>query len=229
MAGFDVLSSLSRAGLALFAFATSVVFFFSYINKTTARKFGITMLFILASSVVLFKAMDTIIERFNNASEDSANTRLRLAIVAKNMADDKTLGIGLNNYGLKTNPPYWYGDHLPINQFVINPNTGEVQQGIVETIYLLIAAETGWHNLVVFLTFLFTMYFRNFRNFLALKEHEYRWVTIGLLGGLLAIYIQSSLEWVLKQTHNFYQLMFVFAIIGAVSRLIDKEDKKSEV
>lgn len=229
MAGFDILASLSRAGLALFVFSISIVFFFSYINKTNVRKIGITIIFLIGASIVLFKAMDTIVERFTTASEDSADTRLRLAVVAQNMANDKTFGIGLNNYGLKTNPPYWYGDHLEINAFVTNPKTGEVQQGIVETIYLLIAAETGWHNLIVYFTFIFSMYFRNFRNFLALKGHEYRWVTIGLLGGLLAIYIQSSLEWVLKQTHNFYQLMFVFAIIGAVSRLIEMEQNKGKI
>jgi len=37
------------------------------------------------------------------------------------------------------------------------------------------------------------------------------------------------MEWVLKQTNNFYQLMFIFAIIGAIHKLItEKTDKKTK-
>ena len=44
-------------------------------------------------------------------------------------------------------------------------------------------------------------------------------MSIGLTGGLLAIYIESGLEWVLKQTNNFYQLMLIFALIATMDRL----------
>jgi len=33
----------------------------------------------------------------------------------------------------------------------------------------------------------------------------------------------------LKQTNNFYELMFVFAVICAVSRLLDEEKKEKEL
>ncbi|HCX72163.1 MAG TPA: hypothetical protein DHM37_00410, partial [Candidatus Cloacimonas sp.] len=93
------------------------------------------------------------------------------------------------------------------------------KNGLVETIYLMIAAETGWHNLVVFLIMLFWFYFRNFASYIKYRNTDIHYLTIGIAGGLLGIYLQSSLEWVLKQTNNFYQLMMVFAIIVVLPKL----------
>ena len=44
-------------------------------------------------------------------------------------------------------------------------------------------------------------------------------ISMGLWGSLTAIYVQSTLEWVLRQTNNLYQLMFVFAVINCVDRI----------
>lgn len=221
MSGIDIISTLSRGGMAMFSLAVFIVFFLSYSNKFTLRKLGITLLFMALGSGVLYKAMDTITERVETAPEESANVRIVLAIAAQNMANDKILGVGLNNFGLKINDPYPYGNHIP-------KKDAYEKGGLVETIYLMIAAETGWHNLVVFFIFIFYFYFKNIRNFFRLKGSVYRYLPIGIAGGLTAIYLQSTLEWVLKQTNNFYQLMFVFAVIAAVSKLLDLRDKEKE-
>lgn len=41
---------------------------------------------------------------------------------------------------------------------------------------------------------------------------------IGILAGLFAVLGQSTLEWALKQTPNFYELMVIFAIIAAMTQ-----------
>jgi hypothetical protein len=87
---------------------------------------------------------------------------------------------------------------------------------LVETVYLMIAAESGWPSLVVFILWLLIMYTRNIINIFTYGKTEYRYLTIGLAGGLLGIYLESALEWVLKQTNNFYQLMLVFGVIAAM-------------
>ncbi|SFV70072.1 hypothetical protein MNB_SM-4-616 [hydrothermal vent metagenome] len=92
----------------------------------------------------------------------------------------------------------------------------------------MIAAETGWHNLGIFIWFLLYFYYKNIQNYFRLKGSEYRYLPLGIIGGLSAIYVQSTLEWALKQTNNFYQLMFIFALIGVVSRLIENEKEKNE-
>jgi hypothetical protein len=172
-------------------------------------------------AAVLIKAMDSISERVESAPKESLEVRVVLAIAAQNMANDKILGIGLNNFGVKINDPYPYGNHIPKLH-------ADEKGGLVETIYLMIAAETGWHNLGVFLIFLFYFYFKNLRNFFRLKGSPYRYIPIGIMGGLTALYVQCTLEWALKQTNNFYELMLVFAIIAAVSRILDEEAEKKK-
>lgn len=224
-AAIDIISTLSRGGMALFALSISIIFLFSYVNKMSLRKLGITLLFIILGSGVLYKASDTILERVSTAPEESLDVRIVLAKAAQNMANDKIFGVGLNNFGLKINPPYTYGNHIPRKD-------DYEKGGLVETIYLMIAAETGWHNLVVFVSLLLYFYFKNIRNYFRMKKHKYRFIPIALIGALTAIYIQSTLEWVLKQTNNFYQLMFILAIIGVVSRLLDQqkeEEKKKDI
>ncbi len=216
MAGIDIISTLSRGGMAMFSLAVFIVFFLSYSSKFTLRKLGITLMFLLLGSGVLYKAMDTISERIKTAPEESLDVRVQLAIAAQKMANDKILGVGLNNFALKINDPYPYGNHIP-------KKDAYEKGGLVETIYLMIAAETGWHNLGVFIIFLLYFYAKNVRNYFRLKGSPYRYIPIGIAGGLTAIYIQSTLEWVLKQSNNFYQLMFVFAIIAAVSKLLDNK------
>lgn len=215
-AAIDIISSLSRGGMALFGLSMSIVLFLSYTSKVTLKKISILLLFIFVGSLGLYKASDSIINRFETAPEESANGRIELALAAQKMANDKIFGVGVNNWGIKINYPYSYGDH-------IRRDSEDTKMPLVETIYLMIAAETGWHNLVIFLTLLFYMYFLNLRNYFQMKNHQYRFLTIGLMGGLLAIYIQSSLEWVLKQTNNFYELMLVFALIGVMRRLLNEE------
>jgi cell division protein FtsW (lipid II flippase) len=208
----SVIATLSRAGLLCFAIAMATVLFFSFVEGPSIRKVFITFIILVLGLIVLIRAMDSILERFTTAPEASANTRILLAQSAVKMANDKTLGIGLNNFGLKVNLPYPYSSH-------IEGITTETKNGLVETIYLMIAAETGWHNLVFFLIMLFWFYFKNFAGYIRYRNTDIHYLTIGIAGGLLGIYLESSLEWVLKQTNNFYQLMLVFAIIVVLPKL----------
>lgn len=212
----DILSTLSRGGMAVFSISIFIIFILSYAHKFTLRKVGVTMMFFILGTGVLYKASDTIMERIQTAPEESLDVRVVLAQAAQNMANDKILGVGLNNFGLKINPPYWYGEH-------IEREDEDEKGGLVETVYLMIAAETGWLNLGVFITMLLFFYIKNFKNYLAMRKgkfSKYRFLPIALVGALTSIYLQSTLEWVLKQTNNFYQLMFVFAIIAVTSKLI---------
>jgi hypothetical protein len=166
---------------------------------------------LIIGAAVLAKAMDSIMERFETAPEESTEVRVLLAQAAVNMANDKILGVGLNNFGVKINPPYKYGSHIEHKE-------EDVKNGLVETVYLMVAAETGWHNLFIFIVWLLTMYYFNAKNFFKYRKTELVFVPVGLIGGLTAIYAESTLEWVLKQTHNFFQLMLIFAVIGVMYR-----------
>jgi len=225
MTGVSIISTLSRGGMVLFLVSIAIILLMSFNAGYSSKKVIITVVLGLLSLLILMRAWDSITERFETAPEASANTRIDLAIVAQNMANDKRLGIGLNNFGVKVNPPYNYSSHIPL-QDELDPDE---QNGLVETIYLMIAAECGWHTLVVFFALIFYFYFLNLRNYVRYKGHPYQFVSIAFLGGLLAIYLESVLEWVLKQTNNFYQLMLVFAIIAVMYRMDKEREERKRV
>jgi hypothetical protein len=210
-----IVSSLSRAGLVLFGLSCLIILAISLGSGISYKKVGVTAILLLLTLLLLFKAWGPITERFKTAPEQSATTRVDLAIAAVKMANDKLFGIGLNNFGYKINPPYQYSSHIEM----YNPEDEEEKNGLVETTYLMIAAETGWHNLVVFFLFIFYFLFMNIRNYFSFKGSDFQFVPIAFIGGLLAIYLESSLEWVLKQTNNYYQLMLIFAIIAGMRRI----------
>ncbi len=207
-----IVSSFSRAGLVCFVLSCMVIVMLSFTNTVSPRKVGITILIMFIGLLGAIRSMDSIIRRFESAPVDSANTRKMLAVAAVKMANDKTFGVGLNNFGVKINLPYNYSSH-------IESVTDESKGGLVETIYLSFAAEAGWHTMVVYFILLFYFYFKNMSNFVKYQRSDYIWVPIGLAGGLMGIYMESALEWVLKQSNNFYQLMLCFAIIGSMDRM----------
>ncbi|MBN2830468.1 MAG: O-antigen ligase family protein [Candidatus Cloacimonetes bacterium] len=218
MTAINIISTLSRAGMVLFLASIVIVLLMSFNAGYSSKKIIITIILGFFSLIILARAWDSITERFETAPEASANTRIDLAIAAQKMANDKTLGVGLNNFGIKINPPYNYSSHIPMH----DEEDPDEQNGLVETIYLMIAAECGWHTLAIFFMLIFYFYFLNLRNYVRYRGHPYQFVSVAFLGGLLAIYLESVLEWVLKQTNNFYQLMLIFAIISVMYRM-DKD------
>ncbi len=213
---FCIVSTLSRAGIALAALSILIVLIFHLSWKISFKKLAVVTLLCLVGMAGLAKSLDSIITRFLTAPEESANTRVVLAQAAVKMADDKKLGVGLNNFSLKMSTKYPYSSHIHIKT---DQDGVEEAGGIVETVYLLIAAECGWHTLGVYFFMLISFYMRNLVNLFRTKDPFFKSVCIGIFAGLTAIYVESSLEWVLKQTNNFYQLMLIFALINAMIRI----------
>jgi len=228
MSAFCVLSTLSRAGLALFAINSCLVFFVSLLlrdreqKQVRKRKWVILIIMPLVGSAALYKASDSIIERFMTAPEESSLTRIYLAKAAAKMANENFFGVGLNNFAHKINDPYPYGADIPAE---ISPDS--TRRGLVETAYLMIAAEAGWVTLGIFFIMLMYFYIKNVINIIRLKNTAYRYIAVALLGALTQVYIQTTLEWVVKQTNNFYQLMLVFAIISVMTKIWKRQNNQA--
>ena len=210
------LLTLSRAGVACYAGCCALVVFFSFSIRFKPKKVFIFMLmFMVALGGLMFYA-NSIWNRFVNAPESSMECRENLARSAKNMAADGTFGVGLNNFGIKVNADYPYSKHYMPEGF---------KEGLVESIYLMIAAETGWFNMFVYITLLLYFYVINLRNIYRYRYSKMVYLPIAISGGLAAVYLQSILEWVLKQPPNYYQLMFFFAVIAAMSKIYRRRSK----
>ncbi|MDD5697229.1 MAG: O-antigen ligase family protein [Victivallaceae bacterium] len=209
--------ALSRAGIVCYAGCCTVVLFFSFLSRFRTRKILVFILISLVGLAGLLFYADAIYERFAYAPKSSMECRENLAVSAKNMANDKFFGIGLNNFGVKVNAEYPYSKHYLPKGF---------KEGLVESVYLMIAAETGWLNMFVFIFMLAYFYIINVRNIFRYRDQKILYLPIAIAGGLSALYVQSYLEWVLKQPCNFYQMMFFFAIIISMARIYQQNRKR---
>ncbi len=219
VAAASLVRTYSRGALVCFpagclvTAAVSLRYGFSY------RKIRLPVPIVLLGVVMTLIFLPKIIHRFETAPESSGQTRLNFAVAAMNMIKDKPFaGVGLNNWGIKINPPYEYSRHRdPLKGF-----TEDYKDGIVETVYLLAAAECGVVALLGLLLWFGYYWYLALKLAPVLRRTPYFYIPAGMLGGLTGAYMQSFLEWILKQQINFIQLMIFFAMLSFLSLKIKK-------
>ena len=225
LASFAVVRSYSRGAIFCYPIGGTVTVLCSMRRKMMSfRKLRKLILICLLGATGLAIFMPRIIHRFQTAPEASGETRKYFAIAAFNMICDKPiLGVGINNWGVCINPPYTYSTHRDFDKGF----TDEHQDGIVETIYLLVAAECGLPCLIMLLCWFGYYWFSCIFLMKKLQVTNYYFLPAGALGALTSVYMQSALEWVLKQQINLIWLMTLFACISFLNKhsreLADKE------
>ena len=212
MASAACMRTYSRGAMVCLPFGCAITTLLSLRYQFHMRKVSILLPIFLLCFFGLLLLLPNIIKRFENAPKESLQTRQYLAASAWNMMKDKPFaGVGLNNWGIKINPPYPYCEY---RYDAPKRFSKEFREGIVETSYLLVGAECGFPALAAFLAWLGYYYIAAWKLVVRLRRSELFYIPVGIVGGLTAIYLQSTLEWVMKQQVNFIQLMMVFAMIG---------------
>ena len=136
-------------------------------------------------------------------------TRQYLADSAWRMMKDKPfVGVGLNNWGIKINPPYPYCQYRYGNKRIAK----DFKEGIVETSYLLVGAECGFLALGAFLTWLGYYYVSACKLVKQLRRTNLFYIPAGIVGGLTAIYLQSTLEWVIILLKIFWRRYIIICV-----------------
>ena len=227
-----IMRTYSRGAIAMVPMAFFVTFTLSAFVSLKTSKTQIlmrTLPIVLVGMLGLAAMLPRIINRFVNAPEASKHTRIELALCAKEMIiDEPWRGVGINNWGIKINPPYEYAELAGRNQ----KNRGsEYRDGIVETVYLLVGAECGIPALAAML-----LWFASYLVLcISLTRHLsgtiYAAIPAGIAGGLVACYVQSCLEWVLRQQMNLILLMVFFALLDHLKanvRRLTAQDKEME-
>ena len=213
-----IIFTYSRGGLVMFFFGIAIVALLSLLlNGFSMRRMTLMLIGLTVMMSVIGYALPRIIERFTKAPEASKNTRVNLAIASKRIANDFRLGVGANNYSEYSGPfrDYTREQYATASQTFLND--ASPYGPIVETIYLLVAAECGWWGLGVLLLWFLYYYFSDFISVLMLRKMPCSGITIGLFGSLSCVYVHSTLEWSLKQFNNFAQQMIVYALIGVIA------------
>ena len=210
-AGISTMWSYSRGAMAMVPVAygmTALACLFE--RRGSFRKIKRMIPIALVGFIGLCCMLPRIIERFTEAPKSSGETRVELAQCAFEMIKDNPFtGVGINNWSLNMDPVHPYQERA-----------GEVlgrkleYTGIVETVYLLVCAECGIPALVAMLVWFAWYWFLCIRVMRKLRGTEWYFVPAGLFGSLAANYLQSVLEWVLRQQLNLICLMFVFAMLS---------------
>ena len=211
MASAACMRTYSRGSMVCLPFGCFITAMLSLRYQFHMRKIQILLPIFLICIFGALLLLPNIIKRFENAPKESLMTRQYLAASAWNMMKDKPFaGVGLNNWGIKINPPYPYCEYRYENRRIAK----DFKEGIVETSYLLVGAECGFFALAAFLSWLGYYYICACKLVKQLRRSNFFFIPAGVVGGLTAIYMQSTLEWVMKQQVNFIQMMILFATLS---------------
>ena len=207
-----ILFTYSRGGLVVYFGGIAIVCALSILfNGFSVRRLTLMLVGLLVTLSVVGYALPRIIQRFTNAPEASKNTRIVFALASRRMANDYRLGFGANNYSEYSGGAYNYVQNY------FRENNAPRYGGIVETIYLLVAAECGWYGMGLLILWFLYYYLSDIISIFILRKKPCSGIVIGLFGGLSCVYWHSTLEWSLKQYNNFAEQMIVYAMIGVIA------------
>ena len=213
-----IVFTYSRGGLVIYFGGIAIVCAISImINGFSFRRLNLMLLGMIVMLSVIGYALPRVIQRFTKAPESSKNTRINLAIAAKRIADDYRLGIGANNFTEYSGPAREYAREENTKFSATDIANSSGRGGIVETIYLLVAAECGWWGLCVLIMWFLYYYISVIISIFALRKMPCSGFVIGIFGGLTCNYFHSTLEWSLKQYNNFAMQMIIYALIGVIA------------
>lgn len=177
---------------------------------------------LLAGLVGLSAIWVHMVQRFQGAPSGSKFTRIALAHCAwEMMKDHPWIGVGINNWSLNLGPEHPYQD------IVRDKMDNDINYtGLVETVYLLTGAECGIPALLAMLAWFGWHWVACMRIIWRLRGSQWHFIAAGLAGGLTANYLQSTLEWVLRQRRTMFLLVFCFALVAWL-RTQRKEKEKA--
>lgn len=208
MGSLIVAATFSRGGLAVMVSGYALVVLISLIRRPSGRKLGIVGLCALLAIPVTIKLAPAIIDRFENAPEESGISRRQANDAAIAMANNHLLGVGINNYSYVINDTAY-------SRFI--PNEGD--RGIVHNIYLLHACEMGWPGLIAFLLMIGNFMRLGLRSVLTLRDEATTWMASGIVIGMTGFWLQSSLEWAFRQTYLTVEFFMLAGFLTALPRV----------
>jgi len=205
-----VLATFSRGALLALAFGFAIVVALSVWSRPRASKFVIIGVMALAALPLAIKVTPAIIKRFETAPVESGLSRHQANSAALAMARDHFFGVGLNNYSHVVNNTA-YADYIPLAS----------DRGIVHNVYLLHASELGWLGLAAFVLLIGRFLWLAIRFIAQRRDDIASSMAIGIFAGMVALWTQSLLEWLFRQTYvtvEFFLLAGLMAALPSVAR-----------
>lgn len=212
-----VIFTKSRAAIVLHPTGLGLAAGISFLQKPTTHKAGLLTLGMIAVLILGSMALPRVIRRFQNAPEESMETRVLFNDAAKAMAHDNFFGIGINCYSmaLSNTDYYWYvyPEYVDVDdpEAFRETKRGQSRLGTAHHIYLLYAAEIGWIGMGIFMMHCALFWFYNLTAWLRAKNQVHKAIFLGLIISTSIHHAHGTLEWVFRQTEILY---FFFALMG---------------
>jgi O-antigen ligase len=211
-----VLATFSRGALAVMAVCYMLVVTLSMYDRISMSKLKMLAIMGLAILPIIIKVAPSIIERFESAPVNAELSRHQANDAAIAMANSGWLGIGINNYSHAVNNTD-FSRYVPL----------EIDRGIVHNVYLLHAAEMGWIGLVVFLLLIGRFIWLALGITIKRENNIVSHIAIGILASMLALWLQSSLEWAFRQTYIVVEYFMLAGFLAALPRVRKKMRARS--
>lgn len=202
--------TVSRGTIAVLFAGYAALFMLSGLRCWTSRKTRVAVASALAAAVVLPMAISTLDKRMGDRSIfETDQERTAFERAAGLMLNDHPFGVGPNHYVVATNTQ-GYSDRAGVLP------RAESRAAHVHNLYWLSVVETGYIGILSYalllmqpLVMAFTTGWRH--------RHDWRGeLLLGLGVGLVAIYSQSTLEWIFVS----FQVQYIFGlVVGLVAGL----------
>lgn len=208
---FSVLATQSRAGLILAGGTFVAALVYANVRARSGSTTAVSMAALVCMIVGGAIAAPTIIKRFKEAPASSEQARHEFNIAADMMAQDKALGVGLNNFTHVLTYTDKYRAHIQVM-------ANEEQAGVAHHLYKLLAAEMGYGGLALFLWIVVRFFWRALRTVWKRKDLP-AGVSFGMFLGWTAVFAGSLLEWCFRVTPVTQDFTFCAAVVVAMSEM----------
>ena len=222
--GAGVLTSvatLSRGGMATLVLGCAMIAVLSFFLKQkptkNKKKLSAIGLMLLLSLPALAVILPPIIQRFETAPKESAESRHLANDASAMMGQEYFFGVGINNYSYAVN----------FMRFGEDAGLGPLDRGIAHHIFWLHYAEMGSVGVILYVLMTGTFLWIALRFILKRQDSLERVVAIGIFVAFVINWFVGTLEWLFRQIQI---TVAYFAFAGFVTSLdrLERDRLKQE-
>lgn len=226
MACVATVLTISRMSTLAFAVASAGVLLSSFSFQITPKKMVAIVLLGMAGLGMLYRGLDGLQERHDamaGETDDLMADRHGQYTLARILAKDHPLGIGLNNWSYIVSEQYafeykLYGGGVEIQPYFSTSERGETGGRAImgHTTIGLNLAELGWPGLVLFLALWIYWAFITGQFIFKQASDPYSNLMIGAFFGLIAAFLMLLIEHVFRSQHFFIIFNCYLGVVMAI-------------
>lgn len=225
-----ILLTLSRTGMPVFALVVGGAIVTCISWRPTFSKVSFAMLGMIFMGGLIFQSWEQIAARYGQDTlageyfNESGEGRGYYFRQAKVILQNRPFGVGLNNWSYVVSKEFSTDRGLRYDDYD-DLTAGELQRDVfysgayappAHNLGLITLGEMGWVGLFIFAVAWLRWFQIGLFNQLGSKQKEFRFISMGILMGLLGIFLQSLTEWTFRQSEIFMTFSLLLGILAAL-------------